>query len=63
MKPMDWESVIKLNNEIAVIQDLMASLLDVTNLSQTKEALSEFAVLKDRLASLKMERKAFLNDL
>ncbi|RZK36786.1 MAG: hypothetical protein EOO61_09855 [Hymenobacter sp.] len=60
---MDWESVIKLNNEIAVIQDLMASLLDVTNLSQTKEALSEFAVLKDRLASLKMERKAFLNDL
>jgi len=63
MKPMDWESVIRLNNEIAVIQDLMASLLDVTNLSQTKEALSEFAVLKDRLASLKMERKAFLNDL
>jgi len=60
---MDWESVIRLNNEIAVIQDLMASLLDVTNLSQTKEALSEFAVLKDRLASLKMERKAFLNDL
>lgn len=60
---MHWESVIRLNDEIAVIQDLMASLLDVTNLSQTKEALSEFAVLKDRLASLKMERKAFLNDL
>lgn len=60
---MHWESVIRLNDEIAVIQYLMASLLDVTNLSQAKEALDEFAVLKDRLASLKMERKAFLNDL
>lgn len=60
---MHYASVIRLNDEIAAIQDLMVSLIDVTDLSRVKEALAELAVLKVRLASLRMERKAFLNDL
>ena len=60
---MHYASVIRFNDEIAVIQDLMASLLDVTDLSRVKEALAELAVLNGQLASLRMERKAFLNDL
>lgn len=63
MKPMHYASVIRLNDEIAAIQDLMVGLVDITDLSRVKEALSELAVLKVRLASLRMERRAYINDL
>lgn len=60
---MHYASVIRLNDEIAAIQDVMLGLFDVTDLDRARAVVDEIAVLKGELASLRMERKAFLNDL
>jgi len=63
MKPEHYASIIRLNYEIIDIQAVIANLLRVTDPSRFKEVASQLIVLKNELASLRMERKAFLDDV
>jgi hypothetical protein len=63
MKPEHYASVIRLNAEIIDIQEVIAGWLGITDPNRFKEAASQLIVLKDKLASLRMERKAFLDDV
>lgn len=63
MKSEHYASVIRLNSEIIDIQAVIANLLRVTDPSRFKEVASQLIVLKNELASLRMERKAFLDDV
>jgi hypothetical protein len=63
MKPEHHASIIRLNAQIIEVQNLVFYWMSITDPSMFKEAASELAKLKVELASLRMEQKAFLNDL
>lgn len=63
MKPEHYSSVIRLNSEIIVIQDVILKQISITDPSMFEEVAIRLSVLKAELASLQIERKAFLDDL
>ncbi len=63
MKPVDYDSVDRLNAKISEAQDLFSYWVGITDPKRFVEAAGQIAILKNELASLIMERKAFLNDL
>jgi len=63
MKPEHYVSIIRLNAQIIELQNLAAYWMSITDPSMFEEAASELVKLKVELASLRMEQKAFLDDL
>lgn len=63
MKSTYHDRLVELNAQIIDNQDLLVYWMGKTHPSQIKEALGHIAVLKKSLASLRVEQKAFFEDL